>query len=66
MRHLFYKNAFKKDFALMEKRGKNMREMSDVITLLRQDSPFPPSIAIILCRAIALASATAISSPTGY
>ncbi len=41
MRQLVYKNSFKKEFALMQKRGKDLKKLSALINLLRQDTPLP-------------------------
>lgn len=39
MRRIIYKNSFKKEFALMEKRGKDAEKLRAVIMLLSQDLP---------------------------
>jgi mRNA interferase YafQ len=41
MRQLVYKNSFKKEYALMQKRGKDLTKLSALITLLCQDTPLP-------------------------
>lgn len=38
MRLLVYKNSFKKEFSLMEKRGLNLKEMLYVISELQKDT----------------------------
>jgi mRNA interferase YafQ len=39
MRLAVYKNSFKKQVALMEKRGKSLSDIKDIISLLMQDIP---------------------------
>jgi addiction module RelE/StbE family toxin len=36
-----YKNSFKKDLKLMQKRGKNLQKMYDVMTFLIHEKPLP-------------------------
>ena len=43
MRETVYKNIFKKQYKLMKKRGKNEKEIKEIILLLAQDLPIPPS-----------------------
>jgi mRNA interferase YafQ len=39
MRSIVYKNSFKKEFALIERRGKDSKKLAAVIALLQQDLP---------------------------
>jgi len=39
MRLIVYKNSFKKELVLMQRRGKNIEEIKKVISALQQDIP---------------------------
>ncbi|SJM90058.1 hypothetical protein CRENPOLYSF2_1450002 [Crenothrix polyspora] len=43
MREVIYKKAFKKQYKLMQLRGKEMSKLKQVITLLAHDAPLAPA-----------------------
>ena len=43
MREIIYKNAFKKQYKLMQSRGKKANKLKEIITLLANDSVIPTS-----------------------
>ena len=42
MLQLVYEGQFKKDYKLMQKRGKNLNKLSAIIAMLVNEEPLPP------------------------
>ena len=42
MRLLVYKTSFKKEVALMKKRGLDLKKLENIVSLLQKDTPLPP------------------------
>lgn len=43
MRHVIFKNSFKKQYELFRRRGKDIKKLEAVIKLLAHDEPMPSS-----------------------
>jgi mRNA interferase YafQ len=41
MRRIVYKTSFKKDVLLMQKRGRSLKKLEELITILQADLPIP-------------------------
>lgn len=66
MRLIVYKNSFKKELVLMQRRGKNIEEIKKVISALQQDIPLAEKNKTIPSLVIGSVLESVIYAPIGF